>query len=177
MKKFQKTWKKLNRRIDKHLLNTSGILNFSDYQYNMVRSGIGLYGFGNDYNYRKYLKPVVSLISTISQIHEIKKGESVGYNRGFIADKKTKIGIVPIGHADGISRTLGDRKGKLVVNDILCDIIGNVCMDMLMIDISSVDCKEGDEVIVFDEKSKQLKIFLNIQTLSHMRFLPQFLKE
>lgn len=151
--------KKLNRRIDKHLLNTSGILNFSDYQYNMVRSGIGLYGFGNDYNYKSNLKPVVSLISTISQIHEIKKGESVGYNRGFIADKNTKVGIVPIGHADGISRALGNRKGKLVVNDIRCDIIGNVCMDMLMIDISIADCNEGDEVIIFDEEKQTAEDF------------------
>lgn len=151
--------KKLNRGIDKHLLNTSGILNFSDYQFNMVRSGIGLYGFGNDYNYKSCLKPVVSLISTISQIHEIKKGESVGYNRGFIADKNTKVGIVPIGHADGISRKLGNRKGKLVVNDVHCDIIGNVCMDMLMIDISSVDCNEGDKVIVFDEEKQTAEDF------------------
>jgi alanine racemase len=125
----------------------------------MVRSGIGLYGFGNDYNYRSDLRPVVSLISTISQIHEVKKGESVGYNRGFLAEKNTKVGIIPIGHADGISRALGNRKGKLIVNNIPCDIIGNVCMDMLMIDINSVDCNEGDEVIIFDEEKQTAEDF------------------
>ncbi len=155
----EKIEENLNRKIDKHLLNTSGILNFPEQEYNMVRSGIGIYGYGNDLVFQKHLLPVISLISTISQIHKIKKGESVGYNRGFIASDDTRIGIVPIGHADGISRILGNRKGKLLVNNIKCDIIGNVCMDMLMIDISNLDCNEGDEVIIFDENNQTAEDF------------------
>jgi alanine racemase len=119
--------------------------------------------------FRKYLLPIVSLISSISQIHYIEKNQSVGYNRGFVATKKTKIGIVPIGHADGIPRSLGNRKGKLLVNNIKCDIIGNVCMDMLMIDITGMDCNEGDQVVMKISQSTQIQF--------HMKFLHQLLVE
>jgi alanine racemase len=80
---------KIGSKIKRHILNTSGILNFSNSQFDMVRSGVGLYGFGNDYKYNLKLKPVINLKTIISQIHQIKKGDSVGYNRGFIAKKKT----------------------------------------------------------------------------------------
>lgn len=148
-----------NKAVKKHLLNTSGILNYSDYQFDMVRSGIGLYGYGNDKQYESKLKPVHSLYSSISQIHEVKKGESVGYNRAFLANKNCRIGIVPIGHADGISRSIGNRKGKVLVNNSLCDIIGNVCMDMIMIELNDEKIKEGDKVILFDENSQNSEKF------------------
>lgn len=148
-----------NKTVKKHLLNTSGILNYSDYQFDMVRSGIGLYGYGNDKKYESKLKPVHSLFSSISQIHEIKEGESVGYNRAFIANENCRIGIVPIGHADGISRSIGNRKGKVLVNNSLCDIIGNVCMDMIMIELNDENIKEGDKVILFDENSQNSEKF------------------
>ena len=77
--------------MKKHLLNTSGMLNYSDYQFDMVRSGIGLYGFGNDIKFEKSLKPVLTLKTIISQIHEIKKGESVGYNKGFTLQKQIQL--------------------------------------------------------------------------------------
>ena len=147
------------KAVKKHLLNTSGILNYSDYQFDMVRSGIGLYGYGNDKKYEPELKPVHSLYSSISQIHEVKKEESVGYNRAFIANKNCRIGIIPIGHADGISRSIGNRKGKVLVNNSLCDIIGNVCMDMIMIELNDENIKEGDKVILFDENSQNSEKF------------------
>ena len=148
-----------NKAVKKHLLNTSGILNYSDYQFDMVRSGIGLYGYGNDRKFDSKLKPVHSLFSSISQIHKIKEGESVGYNRAFTATKNCRIGIVPVGHADGISRSIGNRKGKVLVNNYLCDIIGNVCMDMIMIELNDNNIKEGDKVILFDEKSQNSEKF------------------
>ena len=98
---------------------------------------------------------------------EIKKGESVGYNRGFIADKNTKVGIVPIGHADGISRKLGNRKGKLVVNDVHCDIIGNVCMDMLMVDVTNIPCKPGDTAVIFDQQHGAQNLAEGAGTISY----------
>ena len=150
-----------NKAVKKHLLNTSGIMNYSNYQFDMVRSGIGLYGYGNDKKYDSKLKPVHSLYSSISQIHEVKEGESVGYNRAFIAKENCRIGIVPIGHADGISRSIGNRKGKVFVNNSLCDIIGNVCMDMIMIEINDENIKEGDKVILFDENSQNSEKFAN----------------
>ena len=138
----------------KHLLNTSGILNYSKFQYDMVRSGIGLYGYGNDQNYDKFFKPVVNLKSVVSQIHKIKKGDSVGYNRGFIATKDSKVGIIPIGHADGISRSFGNGKASFIINNQEAKIVGNVCMDMLMVDVSKINCNEGDEVIIIDSNNQ-----------------------
>ncbi|WP_224487996.1 alanine racemase [Robertkochia flava] len=134
----------------RHMLNTSGILNYTaEAEFDMVRSGIGLYGFGNEVQYDHILKPVVSLKSVISQIHRIEPGESVGYNRKFTAKTFTKTATIPLGHADGIGRIYGNGKGFLTVQGQRAPIIGNVCMDMLMIDITGIDCREGDEVTVF----------------------------
>ena len=144
-RKFEKSFKK-------HLLNTSGILNYPEFKYNMVRTGIGLYGYGNDKKFSKNLKPVLSLRSVISQIHFIKKGESVGYNRGFVANKNCKIAIIPIGHADGIKRSFGNGKIGFYIKNKLAKTIGNICMDMLMLDITNINCVEGDDVIIIDGK-------------------------
>lgn len=132
-----------------HLLNTSGILNYPDAQLHMVRSGIGLYGYGNNPNIDKKLKPVASLKTIISQKHFLKTGESLGYNRAFIAKSETLTATLPIGHADGIGRQYGQGKSFVVVNGEKAPIIGNVCMDMIMIDVTNIDCKEGDEVTLF----------------------------
>ena len=144
---------RMKKAIKKHILNTSGILNYPDYQFDMVRSGIGLYGFGNDQRFRNSLKPTISLKTVVSQIHEINKGEYIGYNKGYKAAEKTKIATLPIGHADGIKRSCGHGKIKVLINDTFVPTIGNICMDMLMIDISKINCKEGDEVIIFDDKN------------------------
>jgi len=133
-----------------HMLNTSGILNYAqEAQFDMVRLGIGLYGFGNDEKQTKQLKNVLTLTSVISQIHTIEKGESVGYNRGFIANATIKTATIPIGHADGISRQLGNGVGYIYINNKKASIIGNVCMDMIMVNISNIDCLEGDEVFIY----------------------------
>ncbi|MDO6595787.1 alanine racemase [Oceanihabitans sp. 2_MG-2023] len=132
-----------------HICNTSGILNYPEAHFNMVRSGIGLYGFGNSEKENKNLLPIASLKTIISQIHIIKKGESLGYNRAFTANKTTKTATLPIGHADGIGRQYGNKIGFVTINNKKAPIVGNVCMDMIMVDITNIDCKEGDEVIVF----------------------------
>ena len=134
-----------------HQLNTSGIINFAkEAQFDMVRAGIGLYGFANDPKITSQLKNVMSLKSIISQIHLIKKGETVGYNRAFTATNFIKTATIPIGHADGMHRALGNGKGYVTINHKKAPIVGNVCMDMIMVDITNIDCKEGDEVIIFD---------------------------
>ncbi|XLS29102.1 alanine racemase [Flavobacteriaceae bacterium M23B6Z8] len=132
-----------------HLANTSGILNYPEAHLDMVRSGIGLYGFGNDPSFDKFLKPIATLKTAISQIHLIKKGESVGYNRAFVALNDTKIATLPLGHADGIGRQYGQRKGFVNIHGKKAWIVGNVCMDMIMVDVTGITCEEGDEVIVF----------------------------
>jgi alanine racemase len=133
-----------------HLLNTSGVVNYPQAQFDMVRIGIGLYGFGNDEKETKHLKNTHNLRSIISQIHTIAVGETVGYNRAFTAKSITKTATIPLGHADGLSRRLGNTKGFVRINHQKAPIIGNVCMDMIMVDVTSIECSEGDEVIVFN---------------------------
>jgi alanine racemase len=139
----------LNINPIRHILNTSGISNFSESQYDMVRLGIGLYGISNDDREQKYLENVGTLKSVISQIRTIEKGESVGYGRKFIASKTTKIATIPIGYADGISRLWGNEVGYVMINKQKATIVGSICMDMLMVDCSEIVCSEGEQVIIF----------------------------
>ncbi|TJY38228.1 alanine racemase [Pontimicrobium aquaticum] len=150
-----------------HLCNTSGILNYPEAHLDMVRCGIGLYGFGNSKEESKNLKPIAALKSVISQIHLIEKGETVGYNRAFKSEKKLKTATVPIGHADGIGRHFGNENGFVFVNNAKCNIIGNVCMDMIMIDVTNVDCNEGDEIIIFNNQHTAEHLAEAIDTISY----------
>ncbi|MBN8640547.1 MAG: bifunctional UDP-N-acetylmuramoyl-tripeptide:D-alanyl-D-alanine ligase/alanine racemase [Flavobacteriales bacterium] len=139
----------LNIKPIRHILNSSGISNFPQAQYDMVRLGIGLYGVANDEDEQKYLENVGTLKSIISQVRTIQEGESVGYNRRFMATKTTKIATIPIGYADGISRHLGNGVGYVTIKNKKAPIVGSVCMDMIMVDVTDIDCKEGNEVIIF----------------------------
>ena len=141
----------LNIKPILHILNTSGITNYPEAQYDMVRLGIGLYGISNDEEEQKELENVGTLKSVISQIRIIDKGESVGYGRRFIADRSTKVATIPIGYADGIRRSWGNGVGYVTINGKQAKIIGSICMDMLMVDVTDIDCKEGNTVIVFGE--------------------------
>lgn len=132
-----------------HCANTSGIINYPEAHFDMVRSGIGLYGFGNDKVENKNFKPIATLKTVISQIHTVKKGESIGYNRGIIVEKTAQSATLPLGHADGIPRSYGKGKGWVVINGKKAPIHGNVCMDMIMVDVTDIECEEGDEAIVF----------------------------
>jgi alanine racemase len=151
----------------RHILNTSGISNYPLAQYDMVRLGIGLYGISNDEEEQKYLENVGTLKSVISQIRTIQKGESVGYGRRFMADKTTKIATIPIGYADGISRHLGNGVGYVMINHQKAPIVGSVCMDMLMVDITHIDCKEGNEVIIFGENPTVIAIAKLLGTIPY----------
>ncbi|OOG68132.1 bifunctional UDP-N-acetylmuramoyl-tripeptide:D-alanyl-D-alanine ligase/alanine racemase [Flavobacterium sp. A45] len=135
----------------RHILNTSGISNFPQAQYDMVRLGIGLYGVSNDSEEQKYLENVGTLKSIISQIRTIQSGESVGYGRRFMANRESKIATIPIGYADGIARSWGNGIGFVTIKNKKASILGSVCMDMLMVDVTEIDCKEGDAVVIFGE--------------------------
>lgn len=150
-----------------HTLNTSGVINYTEAQYDMVRIGIGLYGFGNDALETSQLKNTHRLKSIISQIHLIEPGETVGYNRAFKADSFAKTATIPVGHADGISRQLGNHNGYVFIQGKKAPIIGNVCMDMIMVDITGIDCKEGDEVIIFGNQQDILHIANKANTISY----------
>lgn len=135
--------------ITRHILNSAGIMRFPDAQFDMVRLGIGLYGVSSDPTYRKKLLSVSSLKSHISQIHHLKTGDTVGYGRIEKVETNMTTATVPIGYADGLGREHGNRAGKMMINGFPAPIIGNVCMDMCMLDITGVPAQEGDEVVVF----------------------------
>ena len=134
-----------------HILNSSGITRFPEAQMDMVRLGIGLYGIAPEDAVQAQLRQVSRLVTRISQIKDIPEGDSVGYNRRWIAQRPSKIAIVPIGYADGLSRHLGYGHGRVGINGSEAPIIGSVCMDMCFVDITGIDCSEGDAVVLFGE--------------------------
>ncbi len=136
-------------RILRHILNSTGITRHTNAQFDMVRLGIGLYGIDSSEKIQSKLMNVSTLRTTISQIKQVKKGETVGYGRVGKVTKDKTIATVGIGYADGLSRRLSNKKGSMLVNGTLAPIIGNICMDMTMLDITGMEAKEGDEVIVF----------------------------
>jgi len=153
IKKFNALQKKCQNKIPQevlfHLLNSSGIFNYPEYQYGAVRSGLALYGFANQAHWDVELKPVARLTSTVLQIHQVAKGDTVGYNAGWVAPKASLIATLPLGHADGISRHSGHGKTWVTLGGKKAPIVGNVCMDMVMIDVTEIECEEGDEVEFF----------------------------
>jgi len=141
---------KLGVTLPKHLLNTAGTQLFPEYQFDMVRLGIGLYGFTK--GIQQYLKVASTLKTIISQIKEIPIRTTIGYERKGLAQRPTKIATLAIGYADGFSRSLSNGHGKVWIKGKLAPVIGNVCMDMAMVDITDIEANEGDEVIVFGQE-------------------------
>ena len=135
--------------ILRHALNSAGIIRFNEAQFDMVRLGIGMYGFASTWHEQRQLQHVATLRTTISQIKNVPVGETIGYSRTAKLTRDTLVATVAIGYADGINRKLSNGAGSMMINGKLAPIIGNVCMDMCMLDITEVPAKEGDEVIVF----------------------------
>jgi alanine racemase len=133
----------------------------------MVRLGIGLYGVGNDEKERKQLQNVGTLKTIILQIKEVEAGESIGYSRRFIANDKLRIATLPVGYADGIRRAWGNEKGYVMINGKKAVITGTISMDMMMVDITNIDCKEGDTVIIFGEKPSVIEIAETVGTIPY----------
>ncbi len=171
IKKFEAISKlissEFNYPIDSHILNTNGIIRFPGAQMEMVRLGIGLYGVCSDAETQKHLKSASTLKSKIAQIKHIRKGETIGYNRVGIASKDIIIATIPVGYADGLSRKLSNGKWNMIVNGKQAPIIGNVCMDMVMLDVTNVDCKEGDEAYVFSDLNPISKMANNLGTIPY----------
>lgn len=137
-------------KIIRHILNTAGIERYADYQFDMVRLGLGLYGVDPFTNH--ILNNVSTLKTTILQIHNVKKGDSVGYSRKERLERDSRIAAIPIGYADGLDRHLGNRNAYCLVNGRKAYYVGNICMDVAMIDVTDIDCKEGDRVIIFGDE-------------------------
>ena len=135
--------------ILRHICNSAGIERFPDRHLEMVRLGLGLYGI-NSYS-NETIFNVSTLRTTILQIHDIKAGESIGYSRRTVLERDSRIASLPIGYADGLDRLLGNRKGYCLVNGQKAEYVGNICMDVCMIDVTDIPCQEGDLVTIFGE--------------------------
>ena len=151
----------------RHILNTSGISNFPEAQYDMVRLGIGLYGISNLPKEQPHLNTVSTLKSVISQIRTIQKGESVGYGQQFIAKQETRVATIPIGYADGIRRSWGNGIGYVMIKKKKAPILGNVCMDMLMVDVTNIACTEANEVIILGETPSVVEMAEKLNTIPY----------
>ena len=156
--------KELNYSIDRHILNSSGIERFPEAAFEMVRLGIGLYGFGQD---NDKLMNVSTLKTGILQIKNVKKGETIGYGRNRTAENDMKIAVIPIGYADGYSRQLSNDVGEVLVNGQKVPVVGNICMDMCMIDITKINAEENDEVIIFGDEYPASKIAEKLNTIPY----------
>ena len=151
-------------KIDTHILSSYGVINFSNETDTMIRVGFGIYNgvFNNQLNH------IGQLYSHISQIKTINKGESIGYNRSFIASKKMKIAILPLGYADGLQRSWGNGKLKFLYKNKLVPVLGEICMDSCIIDVSNVSrVKEGDKLLLFGDKRSIFSLAKELQTIPY----------
>ena len=136
--------------ILRHICNSAGIERFPERHLEMVRLGLGLYGINscND----ETIHNVSTLRTTILQIHDVKAGESVGYSRRTVLERDSRIASLPIGYADGLDRLLGNRKGYCLVHGMKAEYVGNICMDVCMIDVTDIPCEEGDLATIFGDQ-------------------------
>jgi len=151
----------------KHVLNSQGVLRHPQYQYDMVRVGLALYGLSGNAEFRKHLKPVSRLITTVSQVRHVEAGEGVGYNPKNTLEHPTEVAVIPVGYADGIPRTLGNGKGHVMIRDKRAPFIGNICMDMSMVDVTGIGCREGDKVEVFGDRMDVYEMADNLNTIPY----------
>ena len=168
---YEKGYKKISEALGitpiRHILNSPGIIRFAKYQLDMVRLGIGLYGINPTSEPGQNLKPAATLKTVISQIKEIQPGSTVGYGRWGQANTAKTIATIAIGYADGFSRAFSRGNGKVFVNGKIAPVIGNVCMDMTMIDITGIEAHEGDDVIIFGEALPIQQVAESIGTIPY----------
>lgn len=151
----------------KHICNSGAITRFKNAHYNMVRLGIGMYGVGFNELEKRNLENIGSLKTKITQIKHLKAGDTIGYNRRGVAYNDMKIATIPIGYADGFSRKLGNGNFSVHIHKKACKTIGNICMDMCMVDVSHVDCAEGDEVVIFDSNPQLIELSKAMDTIPY----------
>lgn len=156
-----------NNRILRHILNSAGISRFPEAQYDMVRLGIGLYGFSGVPADQPYLQNTVTLKTVVTQVKTIPQNESIGYNRAYRTFADSRIAIVPIGYADGFPRELGNGIGQVIIAGKHVPIVGKICMDMCMVDVTGLDVKEGDEVIIYGDDNRVDRIAESIHRISY----------
>lgn len=151
--------------FERHLANSAGTANFARAEYDMVRLGIGLFGLVDRNN--RELENVLSLTTRISQVKKIKSGESVGYGRTYLATKDHLMGVIPVGYADGLRRGLSQGNWSVIVKGKKAPIIGNICMDMCMINLEDIDAEVGDEVEIFGDNNSIFEMASNLKTIPY----------
>jgi alanine racemase len=151
----------------KHISNTAATLRFGQEAFNMVRLGIGLYGIDPTGKFDGLLEPVFTLRTTISQIKHIEAHESVGYSRQSISERPRRIAVLALGYADGLNRALSNGRGRFEINGQYAPILGNVCMDMCMIDVTDIKCNEGDEAILFGKNTSIHQVAETLETIPY----------
>ena len=147
----------------KHILNSHGVINFPEHQFDVVRLGIGLYGSAKD----KQLLPISNLKSVITQNRTIKPGESVGYGPSFVATKEMNISMIPVGYADGLNRKLSNGIGSVIINGKVCSIIGKISMGNFAVDTTNIIVSEGDVVEIFGDNLSVSSIAKSINTIPY----------
>ncbi|UZD21574.1 bifunctional UDP-N-acetylmuramoyl-tripeptide:D-alanyl-D-alanine ligase/alanine racemase [Algoriphagus halophytocola] len=150
-----------------HALNSAGIVAFPEWQFDMVRMGIGLYGVDLTGNYNSNLRTISTLKTTVSQVKEIKAGETVGYSRMGKLEAGGKIATLAIGYADGYDRRFGNGKGYVLIHGQKAPLVGNVCMDMCMVDVTGLDVKTGDVAVIYGEKIPLIELAKLIGTIPY----------
>jgi alanine racemase len=151
--------------VIRHILNSSGIERFPEAQFDMVRLGIGLYGISSEAPEK--LRNVSTLKSTVLQVKDVYPGDTVGYGRHGKIEKPSTIAIVPVGYADGINRRLGNGTGKFIIHGARVPVIGNVCMDMTILDVTGTNIHEGDEVIIFGDENPVTDMAAELKTIPY----------
>lgn len=172
VEKFDKMSKQIINAFDgikplRHICNSAGIIRFPDAKFDMVRLGIGLYGVEVTGTEQNALQTVGTLKTIISQIKKLKAGETIGYSRKGILEKDSHIATIAIGYADGFDRGFSKGVGKVLVNGVACPVVGNVCMDMTMIDVTEATCEEGDEVVIFGKDLSIRDLAKTIDTIPY----------
>ncbi|WP_299759014.1 bifunctional UDP-N-acetylmuramoyl-tripeptide:D-alanyl-D-alanine ligase/alanine racemase [uncultured Pontibacter sp.] len=158
---------RLKYKVIKHILNSAGIVRFPEHQLDMVRLGIGIYGVEATGAEQEALRPVSILKTTLSQVKSIKQGDTVGYSRKGIADVNKTTATIAIGYADGYDRRFSNGVGQVLINGHRCPIIGNVCMDMTMVDVTGVEVKAGDAAIMFGPELTLVELAQQIGTIPY----------
>jgi len=166
-KRYDQLSAALQQRPIRHVLNSPGTLRFPQFQFEMVRLGIALYGIDPTEEKKTDLQPVATLKTVISQTRKVPAGQSIGYGRKGKATKDMTIATIAIGYADGFSRAFSRGVGVVVVNGKRAPVVGNVCMDMTMIDITDIDATEGDEVIIFGKDLPIAEVAERIKTIPY----------
>ena len=163
----KKVEQKLGYNVIKHIANSAGILRFSNLHADMVRLGLGLYGLNPSGEDDERLIPISSLYSKITQIHWVEPGEGIGYGLNDASEHRRKIATIAIGYADGLFRNLGKYNSGVLLNGAWAKFVGNICMDMSMIDVTEIECKEGDIVEVFGKNASINKMAQHAGTISY----------